>query len=116
MTGQSYGAGQELTQQESAAPMSLQQAPQVAAPDVTQASAAAQSAPTAPFGRPTDLPGQPITHGAPIGPGPGPSAMPATGLNAPPDGYVTRTLKALSARDATGVLASLLDSASMRGV
>jgi hypothetical protein len=114
MTGLSYGDSQALTQQESAAPMSLQQAPQVAAPDVTQASAAAQNAPTSPFGRATELPGQPITHGAPIGPGPGPSFNQAPA--AKPSGAMTQMLQQLSASDATGVIAQLYQAASNRGV
>jgi hypothetical protein len=115
MTGQSYGDGQALLQQESAAPMSLQQAPQVAAPDVTQASAGGDTgAPAAPFGRPTELPGQPITHGAPIGAGPGPSFNQAPAAR--PTGAMTQMLQQLSASDATGVIAQLYQAASNRGV
>jgi hypothetical protein len=119
MTDQPYVDATQYAQQQAGAPMAATPGLPSVAP--SQVGAAAQAAPPQPtvqpdFGRPTEMPNTPITDGAPIGPGQGALALPVSGLNARPDGYVTQTLKALSARDATGVLAALLDSASIRGV
>jgi hypothetical protein len=66
------------------------------------------------FGAPTSRPNEPVTAGVPIGPGPGPSAMPNVGAR--PTGAMTQMLTNLSATDATGVIASLLQAAQQRGV
>jgi hypothetical protein len=120
MTDQPYGDATAYAQQQQGAPMAATP-PVPTVPGSQIAAAAQQAAPqgagaTPAFGRPTEQPQTPITDGAAIGPGQGPLPLPMSGLNARPDGYVTQTLKALSARDATGVLAALLDSASIRGV
>jgi hypothetical protein len=66
------------------------------------------------FGAPTARPNEPVTAGVPIGPGPGPAQMPNVG--AKPTGAMTQMLTNLSATDATGVIASLLQAARQRGV
>jgi hypothetical protein len=66
ISGMPYGQGQALMQQQAGAPM--QQAPQSPAPAMSQASLASLPQIT-PITDPTQLPEQPITDGAPVGPG-----------------------------------------------
>lgn len=116
MTDLPYGDAGALLQQQHGAAMSA--TPSVPSPAPSQVGDAAQAATAPPdFTRGSELPSQPITAGAALGAGPGPSMnLPGVGLSAAPSGAVTNTLRALSSRDATGVLAALLDSASERGV
>ena len=78
MAGGEYGEGQEMMDLQTSAPMS--QAP--SAPRPSRARGAGQIVqeemrPT-PLFAPTERPDEPITAGAPFGPGPGPAAAPAT--------------------------------------
>jgi hypothetical protein len=66
------------------------------------------------FAAPSTRPGEPVTAGVPIGPGPGPAQLPSVGQK--PTGAMTQMLTQLSATDATGVIASLLQAAQQRGV
>lgn len=116
MTGLPYGEAQAYQQQQSSAAMNVQDP--TSSPSPSAVAGAAQSGAQPAFNRPTEMPSQPITNGVNIGAGDGSSALqlPAVGLNQAPSGEVTQTLRTLSARDTTGVLAALLDSASIRGV
>lgn len=67
ISGMPYGQGQALMQQQAGAPM--QQGPQAPAPAISQASLASLPQVT-PLTEPTQMPEQPITHGAPVGEGP----------------------------------------------
>lgn len=59
------------------------------------------------FGAPSERPGEPITAGAPLGPGPNSMAL---GPNAPmPVGRLSQTLAESVAADSTGVIAELVE-------
>lgn len=71
----------------------------------------AASAPQLPeltgFGAPTERPGEPVTAGAPMGPGPNGMAL---GPNAPmPVGRLSQTLAESVAADSSGVIAELVE-------
>lgn len=66
------------------------------------------------FGAPSNRPGEPVTAGVPIGPGPGPSSGPNVG--AQPTGQLTQMLQTMAASDMTGVLAPLYQAAAQYGV
>lgn len=91
VSGLGYGENQEVNALQGAAPMA--QLPRVV-----------------PLDAPTEFPGQPITSGAPFGPGPGPSA--ATGQY----GKLTQTLAALLGDDIAGQLEELYLEAEARGL
>lgn len=85
--GQTYGqAGQQLQAQQSV-PMGAQPTPAAASP-VAAAGVAPGS--LGAFGRPTERPGEPLTAGAPVGPGPN-----ATPLPSAPDPFLA-TIAALN--------------------
>ncbi len=67
-----------------------------------------------PLNAPSGRPHEPVTAGAELGPGPGPSVLP--NVAAQPTGAMTQMLQQLSATDATGVLAALYQTAQQRGV
>lgn len=84
MAGGEYGEGQEMMDLQTSAPMS--QAP--SAPRPSRARGAGQameegSRPT-PLFAPTERPDEPITAGAPFGPGPGPDALSNSPQSRPP--------------------------------
>lgn len=119
MTGLPYGEGTAYETQQRGAAMSA--TPSVpSGPDIkVQQPSGAAPMPSGPdFAAPTAAPSQPITAGAALGPGGGPEllSLPKTGMEAAPSGIVSSTLRALSGRDNSGVLASLFDTASERGV
>jgi hypothetical protein len=65
------------------------------------------------FNAPSARPGEPVTAGAPMGPGPGPEVLSAP-VAAPAgqgDGSMTQLLTRYAATDTTGVLAKLLMAA-----
>jgi hypothetical protein len=127
---QPYGDAKQQALQQQTAPMAGK-APLPPAPPVAPAAGPPSADPSQPqaappyqggaFGGPTNMPGQPVTHGSPIGPGAGPEALQlgpmagATGHVAPTNGAMTQLLTNLSARDTTGVLAQLLQNASAQG-
>lgn len=109
MSGGQYGEGQELMDLQASAPMS--KAP--AQPRMRQGRPAGQiveegSRPT-PLFAPTERPDEPITAGAPFGPGPGPSPRPQA------SGRLAATLERLAASDDSGTLAAWYRMAQMRG-
>lgn len=112
-TDQPYGAREELLQQERSAPMSQADSVQ---PAQVQAPAGAPPFAGGEFGAPTQRPGEPITHGADIGPGGGPEVLGMSAPGAMPTGYITNMLQALSATDTTGTLGKLYLIAKQRGV
>jgi hypothetical protein len=74
-TGQAYGAAGAQLAAQKAVPIAGAAA---GVPPAVQAAAAAQGPPPAPpdLYRATENPGQPVTHGLPVGPGAGPEALP----------------------------------------
>ena len=119
-SGMPYGDRQDLAAQESTAAMS--QTPDIPSMSVQgggqQAATAGPSQMSVPFGAPTTMPNQPITHGVNIGPGPGPEAMPVppSGMPQKGDGAIASMFRQLSAQATSGDLAALYQAALTRGV
>lgn len=121
MSGQDYGQAGQDHANESLQPMGATKP----APTAPVAPGGPQSAPSAPqymggeFGGPTSRPGEPVTAGAPSGPGPGMEALGGATAEGPmsmPTGYITNTIKQLAATDTTGLLGELYLMAQQRGV
>lgn len=67
-----------------------------------------------PLDAPTGRPGEPVTAGAPLGPGPGSEVL---GPAKPPStGQLSQMLFGLAAADMTGALAALANEALQRGL
>ncbi len=78
-----------------------------AAGPAPQEGAAAPLSELAGFGAPSERPGEPVTAGAPMGPGPSTMAM---GPNAPmPVGRLSQTLAESVAADPSGVIAEMVE-------
>lgn len=75
MSGGAYGEGQELMDLQTSAPMAEAPAPRAAAPRGRSAPAMPDGGPT-PLFAPSERPDEPLTAGAPFGPGPGPMGGP----------------------------------------
>jgi hypothetical protein len=125
---QGYGDAQQQHQAESTAPMAGTNPLPPAAQMQAQAQpgqggpANAQASPYSggDFAAPSTRPNEPVTHGAPAGPGAGPEAL-SLGSVAPPGatavtGQLTQMLQSLSGGDLTGQLALLAQSAAQYGV
>lgn len=113
-TGLPYGDAGAMHQQEQAAPMAATtQASQVPAAAMPPSSPTAQ--PPALFHEGTQRPGEPVTHGADLGPGADSSILTAMpGQTA--GGIVSQAISKAAASDTTGVLQQLLLSAQQRGL
>ena len=109
MSGGSYGEGQEMMDLQTSAPMS-KTAPQ---PRMRQPRPAreivSEGMGVTPLFAPTERPDEPITAGAPFGPGPGPTTRRA------PVGRLAETLSRLSSSDDSGTLAAWARMAESRG-
>lgn len=117
--GQDYGAQTDQMNQQRVEPMAGQAplpppaAPGAPAPDAGQAPPQYGGGA---FNAPSARPGEPVTAGAAIGPGPGPEALnfqpqePGAGT-----GQMTQLLQKLSPTDTTGILGQLLQAAQARG-
>ena len=123
---QGYGDAQQQHQAEATAPMAgtnpMPPAAQAQAQPGRGGPANAQAAPYngGDFAGPSTRPNEPVTHGAPAGPGAGPEAL-SLGTVAPPGaaavtGQLTQMLQSLSGGDLTGQLALLAQSAAQYGV
>lgn len=109
MSGGPYGEGQEMMDLQSSAPMAE-------TPPVASRPRRAAAAPTMGEGMgltslfaPSQRPDEPVTAGAPFGPGPGPTMMPAA------NGKLASTLRKLVTSDESGSIARLLAMAERRG-
>ncbi len=94
LTGLGYGENQALNAMQGAAPMA--DATEGAAPRIT------------PLSAPSARPQEPITHGAPFGPGPGPTTQSA--------GRLTQVLQSLLGDDIVGGLEELYLAAEAQGL
>lgn len=111
-TGMPYGETGQLEQAERSAPMA--QSPSVPTAPVGGPPAGPD---LAGLGDPTARPGEPVTAGSPVGPGPGPEALARPfGSTSETYGPLTNLLSNLAASDATGALAALMLEAQRRGV
>ena len=99
MTGMPYGENAEFNTMQSMAPMSA--SPSARSPRASARSAGAGGGMSAtPLFAPTQRPDEPVTAGAPFGPGDGPSGMGAgTG---PAQGTLANTVRKMVAADPTG--------------
>ena len=111
MSGGQYGEGQELMELQTSAPMS--KAP--AQPRMRQSRPAGQiveeGARPTPLFAPTERPDEPITAGAPFGPGPGPSFS----ADPRPGATVAESLAKFLPFDETGTIDRLYRLALARG-
>lgn len=121
--GQGYGDAKQQALQQQTAPMGAAQ-PLPKPPDMPSPETQAPPAPAfsgTPLGAPSQLPGQPVTHGVNIGAGAGTDALQlgpfgqSNGRFAPANGSMTKMLSQLAATDTTGVLADLLQHAAAQG-
>lgn len=114
IAGGDYGDGQDMMDLQQSAPMAAALPLQATAP--RRVSAKANGAPGAaatPLMSPTQRPDEPITAGAPFGPGPGPDPM-MPGAGAPVES-LTYSLAQFLPYDQSGEIAALLDLAQRKG-
>lgn len=107
MAGGEYGEGQEMMDLQTSAPMS--KAPAAPRPRTGRQIVAEDMARPTPLFAPTERPDEPITAGAPFGPGPGPAPRVAAGV-------VSSRLMALAAYDESGDLGFMADVMIARGL
>ena len=106
MAGGEYGEGQEMMDLQTSAPMS--KAPAAPRPRTGRQVAAEEMARPTPLFAPTERPDEPITAGAPFGPGPGPTAR-------TPMSSLAGTLEKLLPYDEDGSIRRLYATAVRRG-
>lgn len=118
VSGQDYGDRQATLAQERSAGMA--QSPAIPTAQVNPQGAPSAAVPGAyagpAFDAPTARPGEPVTAGVPIGPGPGPEAMNFQPPQPAPTGQMTALLQKFAATDNTGTMAQLASIAQARGV
>ena len=108
MAGGEYGEGQELMDLQTSAPMSQAPSPTPRG-RAPRAQAAPEGAKPTPLFAPTERPDEPITAGAPFGPGPGPAASSAPGRT------VAESIAKFLPYDETGTIERLYQLAAARG-
>ena len=109
MAGGEYGEGQEMMDLQTSAPMSQAPSPTPRG-RAPRAQAAPEGARPTPLFAPTERPDEPITAGAPFGPGPGPSQQPMVSSSS-----LAATLAKLLPYDSTGNVRRLYEVAVGRG-
>jgi hypothetical protein len=106
-----YGEGQEMMDVQKSAPMSQTKPQPMRVPRPSVNTAVPQAANNfVPLFAPTQRPDEPVTAGAPFGPGPGPSTVASGGRRS-----VAQTLEKLLPYDETGSLQSFYQMAVRRG-
>ena len=109
MAGGQYGEGQEMMDLQTSAPMSkAPEQPRMRQPRSGRQVVEEGMRPTPLFAS-TERPNEPITAGAPFGPGPGPAVRRA------PTGRLAETLSRLASSDDSGTLAAWARMAESRG-
>jgi hypothetical protein len=109
MAGGEYGEGQEMMDLQTSAPMSkAPEQPRMRQPRSSRQVVEEGMRPT-PLFAPTERPDEPITAGAPFGPGPGPAMRPQS------TGRLASTLAKLASSDDSGTLAAWARMAESRG-
>lgn len=109
-TGMPYGDATAMRQSEQAAPL----AKDVLSGGDAQPQQGFPSFAGPGFGDPTQMPMQPVTSGAPVGPGPGPEAIMPAGQQQQ-RGQLTAQLASMLPNDLTGEIASLYQIAQSQG-
>jgi hypothetical protein len=108
IAGGEYGEGQEMMDLQTSAPMA--KSPEVRPRRRAAAPPAVEMGPApTPLFAPTKRPDEPITAGAPFGPGPGPQQRAVTGA-------VSSRLMALAAYDESGDIGFIADVMMARGL
>jgi hypothetical protein len=110
MAGGEYGEGQEMMDLQTSAPMSKTEAPAARPRARAGRQAAPEAAMPTPLFAPTERPDEPITAGAPFGPGPGPAQQPMVS-----SASLAATLAKLIPYDSTGKVRRLYEVAVGRG-
>jgi hypothetical protein len=109
---QSWGGASELMDIQQSAPMAA--APGIESSGMAMAPGmAAAPQQMTPLSADSQFPDEPITFGAPIGPGPGPEAL---GLTIPGQSTTVQILEELLPYDQTGEIAALYELALLRGI
>lgn len=111
MTGMAYGENADYNDIQSSAPMAA--APTVSNARARKSSPTGQGAAATPLFAPTGFPDEPVTAGAPFGPGPGP--MPGRPNGMQPTASLTETLQKLLDYDETGDIRRMYEIAAIRG-
>lgn len=119
--GQTYGQRQAQVEAQRSVPMAAQPAPAppgpAGPPQGPQAPPAAQIAPGS-FGdlaRRTERPTEPVTAGAALGPGPGPSAIPQTMPSGPQNANLSAMLAQIARSSGSQAIAALAQHAAAAG-
>lgn len=111
-----YGENAAFVSQEQGAPLASSpetpSPPPPSGPPPDQAAPAPGPPPLAGFNAPTDRPGEPVTAGSPLGPGPGP----ATEQQGPQQGQLSAALQPYFAADDTGYLRLMAEDLARWGL
>lgn len=107
IAGGEYGEGQEMMDLQTSAPMS--KAPAAPRPRTGRQVVSEEMAPPTPLFAPTERPDEPITAGAPFGPGPGPTQ------SSQPAQTVAESIARFLPYDDTGTIERLYRLAAARG-
>ena len=125
-TGQTYGKAQSQLQAQRAVPMApprLALAPPGAAngaqvpasgPGAVPGISGPMPGAAGPLHRPTERPSEPVTAGAPVGPGPGPEAVPQ-GPTSPQNTNLSRMLAQIAQSSGSAAVSQLAQRASAAG-
>lgn len=112
MTGMGYGENADFNEMQSAAPLAA--APAVSNTRARSTSPTGQRAAATPLFAPTQRPEEPITAGAPFGPGPGPEPAPTMGAGRRVP--ISDTLRRLSSRNGDPTLMAISEVLTRRGL
>ena len=107
MSGMGYGENADYMDIQSSAPMAV--APSVPSTRSRNGVPTGQRATATPLFSPTQRPDEPVTAGAPFGPGDGPATGPRPRVS------LADTLAVLAPFDSTGEIAQLMETALRRG-
>jgi hypothetical protein len=110
MAGGEYGEGQEMMDLQTSAPMAKSPEVRPRARSGRQVVSEEMARPT-PLFAPTERPDEPITAGAPFGPGSGPTGQPVVR-----PGVASARLYTLASNDSTGELRRYADILAARGL
>lgn len=110
LTDAQYGEDAAYTAQQRSAPLAQTGPPPAAAAGTGEAQ------PVTGFGDPSARPDEPVTAGAPLGPGPGMEALAPTLGPAESYGTLASLIGGLTASDNTGAMAALMEQAMRLGL
>lgn len=111
-TDQTYGSGVALQNDQRQIPMAP--SPGGPAPGGPQAAPPIPPGAFGPIDRPTERPNEPISHGAPFGPGPGPEALPSA-AQMTNGNLLSSQLNAIAQRTGSPAISALASHAAQAG-